>query len=276
MAVYLACGAALALLLRRHRASRSAPRRDARPVASSGDAVFDAAQAWFGVHYATLPTADQLHLYGLYKQASGAVCPASGPGLLEMERRAKWRSWREAARLSPGQAREAYVVRVDALAPAWRDASLDDAPAPPGRSRGMGPTQSTLAAPLEGDGDDDGADNDDPIFTSVEEGAVGAVKAWLDGGGDIALRRGWDGSTLLHCATDAMEDNVAMVAFLLGAGVAVGAQNADGATALLCATMNEHGGCVKALLAADADPAIRDNDGECAAEQETFAALSLA
>ena len=272
-ACLVAAGTALALLLlRRHRASRPTRRRGARPVASSGDTVFDAAQAWFGAHYAALPTAEQLCLYGLFKQASGLVCPASGPGLLEMERRAKWASWREAARLSPAEARQAYVARVDALAPAWRDAALDAAPVPPSRSRGMGPTQSTLAGPVGGDDGDDG-DEDDPIFAFVEQGALSAVQEWLAGGGDVALRRGWDGSTLLHCATDAMDDNAAMVALLLGAGVAVGVQNADGATALLCATMNEHSGCLKALLAAGADPTIRDNDGQCAAEQEGYNVL---
>jgi ankyrin repeat protein len=111
-------------------------------------------------------------------------------------------------------------------------------------------------------------------FLDGYQGDVATVRAWLDGsgGGDPSTRRGWDGSTLLHCAADALCDNVALVELLIEAGVSIDGRNDDGATALLCAAMAEHRGVVALLLAAGADPLIEDNEGQCAAAQEGFVA----
>ena len=274
-------GLTVSLVYRRSRMLRgAAPPRAAAAAASSGDATFDAAAAWFGSCVGGLgaTTAEQLRFYGLFKQASGATCPSSGPGLLEMERRAKWASWRDVAHVDPAEARRLYVARLDALAPTWRAADPATATAAyaaprPKRIAAMGPTQSTLAM-SDGPAPESDEEEEDPIYEAASEGDVATVRAWLDGsgGGDPSKRRGWDGSTLLHCAADALSDNVALVELLIEAGVSIDGRNDDGATALLCAAMAEHRGVVALLLAAGADPLIEDNEGQCAAAQEGFVA----
>ena len=65
---------------------------------------------------ASVSTAHQLELYGLYKQATAGDATGARPGMLDVRGRAKYDAWAARKGVSINAARDAYVALVDRLA----------------------------------------------------------------------------------------------------------------------------------------------------------------
>merc|ERR1739847_82830 len=59
--------------------------------------------------------ADQLILYGLFKQANVGDCNTSRPGLLDPKGKAKWDAWDSNKGKSKDAAMEEYICKVESL-----------------------------------------------------------------------------------------------------------------------------------------------------------------
>lgn len=59
--------------------------------------------------------ADQLILYGLFKQANVGDCNTSRPGLLDPKGKAKWDAWDSNKGKSKETAMEEYICKVESL-----------------------------------------------------------------------------------------------------------------------------------------------------------------
>ncbi|MDI1488671.1 MAG: hypothetical protein OHK93_007947 [Ramalina farinacea] len=62
---------------------------------------------------------DLLHIYGLYKTGTGAdIATAEKPGMFDLKGKAKMKAWTkvvEEDKLTPGQAQQEYVKKVEGL-----------------------------------------------------------------------------------------------------------------------------------------------------------------
>ena len=59
--------------------------------------------------------ADQLVLYGLFKQANVGDCDTARPGMLDLKGKAKWDAWNSNKGKSKDTAMEEYICKVEAL-----------------------------------------------------------------------------------------------------------------------------------------------------------------
>uniref|UniRef100_T1J8I7 ACB domain-containing protein n=1 Tax=Strigamia maritima TaxID=126957 RepID=T1J8I7_STRMM len=58
---------------------------------------------------------DMLEIYALYKQGTVGDCNTSRPGMLDLKGKAKWDSWNGKKGVSPSDAKEAYIKKVEEL-----------------------------------------------------------------------------------------------------------------------------------------------------------------
>jgi ankyrin repeat protein len=104
------------------------------------------------------------------------------------------------------------------------------------------------------------------LFASFN-GHTSVVKLLLDNGALPSQRDGLGRTALMWAATG---DNAEAVELLLEAGSEVNAvDTSEGFTALMHAAAEGHASVVKVLLKHDADPAVRDTDGDTARDFAT-------
>mmetsp|Transcript_19161 Transcript_19161/g.56970 ORF Transcript_19161/g.56970 Transcript_19161/m.56970 type:complete len:264 (+) Transcript_19161:217-1008(+) len=230
-----------------------------------------------------LGTAEQLQLYGLFKQATVGDCNSSRPGFFAMTDRAKWDAWSAVKGTTREGACVRYIELVSQVAPGWDTAGNGTgeggaaAAAPAacssdcssggggGTRETMGRVQSTLYSPeaTVSDADKTAADH-------VKDGNTAAVRMLLKEVGTVGvsapLVREADvsGMTLLHWASD--RGHLGMCELLLDNSADINALDGDGMTPLHFAAMCSHKDVYSFLLKSGADPSLKDADGLTAAE----------
>jgi cytohesin len=110
----------------------------------------------------------------------------------------------------------------------------------------------------------DEAAGETALMMAAAEGAEEAVAALLVAGADVAVQQREKLVTALHVA--AYHGHAGVVGQLLGAGAALGAQDANGHSPLHLACAAGHVDVVAALLKAGADVSLQDKKGRCPAD----------
>jgi acyl-CoA-binding protein len=62
----------------------------------------------------------KLKFYGLYKQATDGPCNEKEPSRLQVVKRMKWQAWKELGKMTKEEARKAYIVQLEGVAPSWK------------------------------------------------------------------------------------------------------------------------------------------------------------
>jgi|GEM_PF-5266613 ankyrin repeat protein len=103
------------------------------------------------------------------------------------------------------------------------------------------------------------------LHIASKKGHVTTCAMLLDGGADIEMRCIQDSRTALMLA--AMHGHLQLVSLLLSRGANIDAIDNGGRTALILATMGQVPTIVDTLLAAGADPHIRESERGCTAAE---------
>ena len=215
----------------------------------------------------SLPVAQRLRLYGLYKQATVGDAPdaaaSSYSSLLDPSAPLKLKAWTSLRGMPSAVARDQYVhaVRCAAGGEAVDDAAdeateLDAIDAAMGSM--AGPVMSSMSANAEEEEEMQRSDERLPLHAAARMGdASGCAKLLRSGhavdGPDEDLH------TPLHWACDSGHVEVART--LLASGAQVEARNCDGSTPLHMACACEHLHVAQLLIDAGASTAALDTDG---------------
>eukprot|EP00045_Choanoeca_perplexa_P005405 m.45722 g.45722 ORF g.45722 m.45722 type:complete len:268 (-) comp13100_c0_seq1:1121-1924(-) len=247
-----------------------------------------ASRALNEAHQLSLSNAQQLELYGLYKQALIGSCNVSKPAFYDFRGRAKWQAWHDLGELPSSSAAERYIALVTTHLPTWHleacqqssssseygsqdessgdktddERSLDDdsddsrheTPSEHQTAIALGPVVSRPTKP------DDIATDDKTLFDYAEEGEIQAIVDQLSHL-DVNAQDS-EGETLLHKASD--RGHLELVETLLQHGADVHAQDSSGCTPLHSAAYCEHGAIADRLLAAGALADTPDVEGASA------------
>lgn len=240
---------------------------------------FEAAAAALRSTKVALPTATELHLYGLYKQSTGGDAPHVPMSSIDMVARAKWAAWDRLRGTAAAKAMRDYVLAVDREISATTVSTSKP-------HRGSRSWHDGLAG-LGDDSDDGLAGLGDPDEADVVSAAVGTIggpgsvsrmRTAADEEGS-ALHEGSGTHAALHAA--ARSGALAECQAQLARGVPVDAIDDEGHTALHWAADAGHLGVARLLLGATADPGACNCDGStplhmaCASSQLDVASLLL-
>jgi acyl-CoA-binding protein len=226
-----------------------------------------------------LSSATQLHLYGLYKQATGGDAPQVPVLSIDMVARAKWAAWDRLRGTAAAKAMRDYVLAVDrelsatnvsTPKPQWPSSSREDSLA------GLGDDSDDGLAGL---GDADEADvMSAAVGTIGGPGSVSCMRA-AAGEEEAPPHEGSGAHAALHAA--ARSGDLAECQSQLARGVPVDATDDEGHTALHWAADTGQLDVARLLLDAAADPGARNCDGStalhmaCASSQLELACLLL-
>ncbi|KAH8266368.1 hypothetical protein KR038_007510 [Drosophila bunnanda] len=194
-----------------------------------------------------LSSADLLAFYAYYKQALEGPCDSPSPSLLQPKARSKWQAWRNLGKMTPSEARQAYIQKLEVLQPEWIS-SLKD------KSRTGWVVHSIESAPIE----EQRSESDKTVFDHVKENNLEKLRELLSPANLLTLDE--NGMSLLHWATD--RNAVEIIKFLVRSGASVDQRDADQQTPLHYAASCGHLEALQCLLALQANPQLCDSDGQ--------------
>ncbi|PFH35805.1 ankyrin repeat-containing protein [Besnoitia besnoiti] len=219
---------------------------------------FEEATVWVSTHGKGLPVEDQLHLYGLYKQAHVGDCADAEPSMVELARHAKWEAWRRCLGMTMDQAREDYTNTVNQhrAAAASKISTIQTNVA--AGSAPMGRPQSSLRHVEQRD--DSELSQAGLFFRHAANGDITSLVEDLGKDPALVKARNEDDMTALHLAAD--RGHIEVVDLLLKNGADVNAQDNSGETPLHVAVVAENLAVVSLLLRGNADVLLQTHDGE--------------
>lgn len=205
---------------------------------------FEKAAEYLTKNHTNLTPDTLLELYALYKQGTVGDCNTSKPGIFNIQNRAKWNAWNDIRGKPQEQARYEYITKLMNIFPDWKQAT---------KSPGW------VAVSRQQTNDDQV--NEETLADLVKNDDLTKVKqllALIKPGEINELDE--SGLGLIHwCADRGHTDMMQLI--LNQPGINVNLQDKDGQTALHYTSSCGHVECTTAILNADADLKIIDNDG---------------
>merc|ERR1711879_520900 len=217
--------------------------------------------------------AQQLSLYGLFKQANQGPCNTSKPSIFNFADRAKWTAWSDLGKMTQQEAMQKYAETVDKFVLGWEKSTKSEAETK-GNGGGEAETQPAKKAgnksgmvvfsqPVAPNSEDE-EEGEQDIWYFASTGDLTQVGSLLAEGQFTLDQPDEDGRTPLMWAAD--KGRVAVAADLLKRGAAVNARDGDGQTVLHYAALSENEEMLQLLLENGADKTIPDNDGTLPSE----------
>jgi acyl-CoA-binding protein len=225
---------------------------------------FEAASAYFGANTNRFTSAEQLELYGLFKQVTDGDAPAATEGSwsLDPRRRATNEAWKSRRGMSTEAAAEAYVEVIEKKCPLWRSGKSDEASSYAEEGEKSGWAVGSLPVDVIGTDDRDESQIG-RLCLAVAEGENEHVTSFIESEPGMVVMQDKDGMTCLHWACD--RGNEELVALLLAKKSDPNIQDHCGNTPLHIAAMAGQKHVLRLLLDANADVSISNKDGESAA-----------
>ena len=209
--------------------------------------------------YAEPTEAQQLELYGLYKQATVGVCNTKKPWAWNFTDCAKWNAWKASEKIGKEEAMEKYINIVESLCPEWQSHMNVEG----NSDSGSLSTAAVFSRPIYED--QKISESELTICDYVSDNNIAIVKKILDADSTLVNYADQEKRTPLHFACDRGLLDIAKL-LIEKYSANVNAKDGDDQTPLHYAVLCEEVELVKLLLSHNADATVQNVDNQTPAD----------